>query len=202
MRLFSFFFFFMLTIRATGQDVRVVEQKFDFREFRFDITVESSKPDLKLTEVGLYHNFILKPKEHPDYPVITIKPSANYLVDLIISSNYSFQASAPVLELRQNHKIRFTIGISTTTELIHSGVQRIKIKPALTFSDGSQVVLSEEAIYPSDFVDYCEKRIPSDSDLLKWSGSSDEKKREEAALLLCKSTLSESALKQICDKLW
>ena len=203
MRLFSFFFFSLLALRVAGQNVRIVEQRFDFREFRFDITVETSRPDLKLTEVGLYNDIEYRPVEYSFYPTITIKSSADYLIEIFGDEfDTLIRPANPVLTFRRNDKTRFTIGLTTKpTDFIVNGLLSMRSKPVLFFSDGSQAVLSPEVFSPSDFFEYYQKRIPPDSLLLEWSRSPAEAVRAEAASFLCKSTLSGAVLKPVLSQM-
>ncbi len=191
---------------AGGQGtVRIIGQKFDFREFRFDVTLQSARPDLKLTEVGFY-NFTERCTEIPysPEPEITLKSQADYRIDMpwVDGPDTVLAPANPVLALPENKKIRFTIGLGTEpTDLLDIGCITLATRPVLVFSDGSRLALEEVTLASEDFIDYVDQNIPTDSRLQREARDSDPDIRSNAARMLCKSTLPKSALRPIVARL-
>ncbi len=201
----SFAFLFLIPAPGNGRGtVRIIGQKFDYREFRFDITVEASTPGVRLIAIRLYTRVAIcdfVPMSNP--PAVTVKSLADYRIPISWEEGddtLNFQAN-PILEFSKNEKSRFTIGfITPPTKLLSKGCIQLTARPVLVFSDGVELLLQEEVIDSEDFMDY-EKGLPTNEAVQQEVSSSDRLVKKNAARTLCKTTLPKTVLLPIIDRL-
>mgnify|MGYP000331882147 CR=1 FL=1 len=169
--------------------------------------MESSKPGVKLTKIGLYNRIIdCGYRLTSSSRNITIKSKADYRVKISWKEGRDsvVEKAKPVLECTKNEKNRFTVGLVTppaSLGILYNNCIQLISRPVLVFSDGQQLILEEEIIDSKDFLDYNNKNIPSDEAILQEAGSSDENIRKNAARMLSKSTLPKTTLQPIIDLL-